>query len=155
MQQRADLVPIGHGRDDFPDELHVLLRHGSPSIPPWVRAGQRRHVRGWESTAASGVWWEVFRVKRRGWRKTEAQLSVYPRCLKGAGKRPSRDLQDADIEGVEVKGEQAMSTSWPEEAEDAWLEEVGNPYQSMVAAAVTEPVVAAAFAIPPIIGCTR
>jgi hypothetical protein len=54
-----------------------------------------------------------------------------------------------------VKGTQAMSMSWPEEAEDSWRQEVGNPYHSMVAAAVTERVVAAAFAIPPILGCTR
>jgi hypothetical protein len=46
MQQRADLVPIGHRRDDFPDEVHVLLRHGSPSIPPWKRAVGRRGFRG-------------------------------------------------------------------------------------------------------------
>jgi hypothetical protein len=54
----------------------------------------------------------------------------------------------ADIEEMDVKGEQAVSTSWPEEAENAWLEEVGNPYHSMVAAAVTERVVAAAFCYP-------
>jgi len=47
-----------------------------------------------------------------------------------------------------VNSDQATSTSWPEEAEDAWLEEVGNPYQSMVAAAVTERVVAAAICYP-------
>ena len=39
MQQRADLVPIGHGRDDLPDKLHVLLRHRLPSI-------RRCHQRG-------------------------------------------------------------------------------------------------------------
>jgi len=48
-----------------------------------------------------------------------------------------------------MKGEHAMSTPWPEEVEDdAWLEEVGNPYQSMVAGAVTERVVAAAICWP-------
>jgi hypothetical protein len=47
-----------------------------------------------------------------------------------------------------VKGKQAMSMSWPEDIEDSWLEEVGNPYHSMVAAAVTERVVAAAFCYP-------
>jgi hypothetical protein len=47
-----------------------------------------------------------------------------------------------------VKGTRAMSMSWPEEAEDAWLEEVGNPYHSMVAAAVSERVVAATFCYP-------
>jgi hypothetical protein len=62
--------------------------------------------------------------------------------------RPFTDRQDDGIEEVEVKGTQAMSMSWPEEAEDSWLEEVGNPYHSMVAAAVTERVVAAAFCYP-------
>jgi hypothetical protein len=47
-----------------------------------------------------------------------------------------------------VKGTQPMSMSWPEEVEDAWREEVGNPYHSLVAAAVTERVVAAAFCYP-------
>ena len=49
-----------------------------------------------------------------------------------------------------MKSEQAMSASYDEEYDDelAWLEEVGNPYRSMVAAAVTEPVVAAAFCYP-------
>jgi hypothetical protein len=42
--------------------------------------------------------------------------------LKGAEGRTFRDRQDADIEVVEVKGTQAMSMSWPEEAEDSWLE---------------------------------
>jgi hypothetical protein len=47
-----------------------------------------------------------------------------------------------------VKGKQAMSMSWPAESEDAWLEEIENPYQSMVAAAVNERVVAAAICWP-------
>jgi hypothetical protein len=47
-----------------------------------------------------------------------------------------------------VRGKQAMTMSRPEETEDSWLEEVGNPYQSMVAAAVTEHVVAAAICWP-------
>jgi hypothetical protein len=47
-----------------------------------------------------------------------------------------------------VKGNQAMSMLRPEEAEDSWLEEVGNPYQSMVAEAVSERVVAAAICWP-------
>jgi hypothetical protein len=48
-----------------------------------------------------------------------------------------------------VKGTQAMSMS-PDDLgdEELWLEEVGNPYHSMVAAVVTERVVAAAFCYP-------
>ncbi len=42
-----------------------------------------------------------------------------------------------------------MSISQPAlDQEELWLQEVGNPYQSMVAAAVTERVVAAAFCYP-------
>src|SRR5215212_1713489 len=41
-----------------------------------------------------------------------------------------------------------MNMSRPEDVEDSWLEEVGNPYHSMVAAAVTERVVAAGVCWP-------
>ena len=47
-----------------------------------------------------------------------------------------------------MKGKQAMNMSRPEDVEDSWLEEVGNPYHSMVAAAVTERVVAAGICWP-------
>jgi hypothetical protein len=48
-----------------------------------------------------------------------------------------------------VKGEQAMSMSHGAlDPEELWLEEVGNPYRSMVAAAVAERVVAAAICWP-------
>jgi hypothetical protein len=58
--------------------------------------------------------------------------------------------QPADIEELEVKTEQAIGAPHDDEYDDelAWLEEVGNPYRSMVAAAVAEPVVAAAFCYP-------
>jgi len=47
-----------------------------------------------------------------------------------------------------VKHDEAMSMPGSAESEESWLEEVGNPYRSMVAAAVTERVVAAAFCYP-------
>jgi hypothetical protein len=48
-----------------------------------------------------------------------------------------------------VKGEQAMSMADAAvDPEELWLEEVGNPYHSMVAAAVAERVVAAAICWP-------
>jgi hypothetical protein len=75
-------------------------------------------------------------------------VSVHPTGPKGTDETPSRDRHDAEHEETEVKGEQAVSTSWPEDDEDAWLEEVGNPYHKMVAAAVSERVVAAAFCYP-------
>jgi hypothetical protein len=58
--------------------------------------------------------------------------------------------QAADTEVVDVKSEQAVGAPHDDEYDDdlPWLEEVGNPYRSMVAAAVTEPVVAAAFCYP-------
>src|SRR3954451_6802172 len=59
---------------------------------------------------------------RGGWRKTEAQLSVCPRGLRGAEERTFRDRQDADSGVVEVKGTQAMGMSWAEAADDAWVE---------------------------------
>jgi hypothetical protein len=42
-----------------------------------------------------------------------------------------------------VKSEQASSASYDDEYDDelAWLQEVGNPYRSMVAAAVAEHIV--------------
>jgi hypothetical protein len=54
----------------------------------------------------------------------------------------------ANVEEVEVKGTQAVSTVEPEDSEELWLEEVGNPYHSMVATAVGERVVAAAICWP-------
>jgi hypothetical protein len=84
-----------------------------------------------------------------GWRKTEAQLPVYPPGLEGADRRPFRDRHDAEIDEVEMNGKQAMSMSHPAvDPEELWLEEVGKPYHSLVAAAVTERVVAAAFCYP-------
>ena len=49
-----------------------------------------------------------------------------------------------------MKSEQVIGASYDDEYDDelAWLDEVGNPYRSMVAAAVTEAVVAAAFCYP-------
>ena len=51
---------------------------------------------------------------RGGWRKTEAQLSVYPRGLKAADQRPFTDRQDADTDQPGIKDfEQALGSQVP------------------------------------------